>query len=234
MIAKKKTTQEKGVKATLNADQFKAITSHLALSQNKSMKLAIKDLRVATRNRKFIEDNLKQKMNSQTHKLDKFFQQTSLDLVKKSNNGKEEPTSVVFCHDLEGLVDLIINERGTSENFEIKIGIDGGGSFLKVCLNIVEFDEAPKRKHKRGKFKDGVGASMFKSTSVNKLIIIAIAKDVEETYQNMLKVWNLLKLSDFCSGKKVRFATDLKMSNILLGLMSHASNHPCSWCDIHR
>ena len=43
---------------------------------------------------------------------------------------------VVLCTDPEGLLDFILYERQVPESdFEVKIGIDGGGSFLKVCLS---------------------------------------------------------------------------------------------------
>ena len=29
-------------------------------------------------------------------------------------------------------------------------------------------------------------------------------------------------------------ATDLKLCNVLLGMMNHSSNHPCAWCDIKK
>ena len=34
--------------------------------------------------------------------------------------------------------------------------------------------------------------------------------------------------------RKFTIATDLKLCNILLGLMSHSSCHPCCWCDIKK
>ena len=34
--------------------------------------------------------------------------------------------------------------------------------------------------------------------------------------------------------RQYTIATDLKLCNILLGLMSHSSAHPCCWCDISK
>ena len=34
--------------------------------------------------------------------------------------------------------------------------------------------------------------------------------------------------------RKFTIATDLKLCNILLGLMSHSSTHPCCWCDMTK
>ena len=31
--------------------------------------------------------------------------------------------------------------------------------------------------------------------------------------------------------KNYTIATDLKLCNVLLGMMSHSSCHPCAWCD---
>ena len=32
--------------------------------------------------------------------------------------------------------------------------------------------------------------------------------------------------------RKFTIATDLKLCNIILGMMNHSSRHPCAWCDI--
>ena len=42
----------------------------------------------------------------------------------------------VLCTDLNGFIDYIIEERELNqENILIRIGMDGGGGFMKVCLS---------------------------------------------------------------------------------------------------
>ena len=88
---------------------------------------------------------------------------------------------------------------------------------------------------KRRKYND-VNQALFKDNSVQKLIILAIAPNIIENYKNVFDIWSMLKMEDSLAFEalKTRFTVDLKMCNLLLGLMSHASSHPCSWCDIHR
>ena len=74
----------------------------------------------------------------------------------------------------------------------------------------------------------------MQSTSIRKLIIQAIAPGIPENYENISNVLNFLKLNELPPALSVRYAADLKMINLLLGMMSHASSHPCSWCSIHR
>ena len=53
-------------------------------------------------------------------------------------NGKKITRPVVYSNDILGLIDNILHHRGFDSDsvYFIKIGIDGGGSFLKVCINI--------------------------------------------------------------------------------------------------
>ena len=79
---------------------------------------------------------------------------------------------VVYCTDVDTILDTVIEERGGSDCLELKLGVDGGGGFLKVCLNIVDFNEGDVV-CKRARYSEGVARKLFKSTSVRKLIILA-------------------------------------------------------------
>ena len=98
---------------------------------------------------------------------------------------------------------------------QLKIGIDGGGGFLKVCLNVLSDDIIPMKK--RLFFKDGISSKKLKSTSVKKLIILAIAPGIKENYENVAQILMTLKLDELPSTPTVRYAADLKMVNLLLG-----------------
>ena len=80
-----------------------------------------------------------------------------------------------------------------------------------------------KSRRKRAKYLD---------SSVKKLFVLAIVKDVAETYQNVktiLRAMNLENISfDFV------LATDLKLQNILIGIQSSSSTYPCSYCESPR
>jgi hypothetical protein len=86
-------------------------------------------------------------------------------------------------------------------------------------------------------YSQGVAAKALKDTGVKKIFIICLAQNVQENYPNILKMWMQIQLNETFSqltlADKV-IATDLKLANIIFGLMSHGSAHPCTWCDIEK
>ena len=78
----------------------------------------------------------------------------------------------------------------TEENLAFKLGIDGGGGYLKFCLNVINSEELFIQNVKcRDTYSCGVAAKTMKSTGVNKLQIIALAPNIPESYENVLKLW---------------------------------------------
>ena len=145
---------------------------------------------------------------------------------------------VVFCSAVGALVELILLERRMFEDgIECKVGVDGGGGFLKICLNIFsheDFKDTPASS-KRRKYSDGICLKDSKNTSVNKLLILAIVPGLPEKYEHISRLFDILKLDQLEEEYyKIRYAADLKMINLLLGLMAHSSAHPCSWCTIDK
>ena len=150
-------------------------------------------------------------------------------LNQKCKNEKGQEITVlkisVLCKDTKELMDYVSTRRSSGSaklsNFA-KIGMDGGGGFLKVCLNIVESDEhSPTASPLKKK------AAMFKCTGVKKLLIIGLIQNTSENYDNVRELLNVLDIRniDFC------IATDLKLSNILIGIQGHSSTFPCTWCE---
>ena len=44
-------------------------------------------------------------------------------------------------NDISGLIDKVIFERNLSEDsIIIRIGLDGGGGFMKICLSLFDLD----------------------------------------------------------------------------------------------
>ena len=80
---------------------------------------------------------------------------------------------------------------------------------------------------KRAKYEDGVASHIFKSSSVKKLIILALVEDVPE------KNYNVAKLMDLIDIGSIGFvlAADLKMQNCVCGLQSHSCTHNCIYCE---
>ena len=141
---------------------------------------------------------------------------------------------IVFCNNVSECIYTILKERGISaDDADLKIGIDAGGGFFKVCLSVICHEFAPKSK-KRLCYGDGIAAKQLKDTGVKKLLILAIVPGMPEKYESVARVLSILKLDLIPSTFDLKYAADLKMINILLGLMSHSSKHPCSYCSIER
>ena len=66
-----------------------------------------------------------------------------------------------------------------------KIGIDGGGGFLKICLNIRRQIEDTSTRCRL--YKDCIEGAAYVDTSVHKLLILAIAPEALEYYENVSK-----------------------------------------------
>lgn len=231
-IVKKANESKKGTLFT--HDDILKIKTSRGMSLRGTLELA-QNLRSASKNRKVISPGLSEIIKKEaTHKLDGKYAIKNVDDFVKAHND----VPVIYCNNINECLNVIACERGISlAESDLKVGIDAGGGFLKVCLNVmtpVNDNEPSASVKKRLKYEDGIAAKSMKSTSVNKLLILAITPGVPENYDNIFKVLELLKLEDLPETSKVRYAADLKMINLLLGLMSHSSAHPCSWCDMDR
>ena len=202
----------------------------LNLSTNTTLKLA-HGLRAASKNKDAVDKGLKSFLIGRNRQLDDYY---SVEYVDFDEGDKP----VVFCSAVGALVELILLERRMFEDgIECKVGVDGGGGFLKICLNIFsheDFKDTPASS-KRRKYSDGICLKDSKNTSVNKLLILAIVPGLPEKYEHISRLFDILKLDQLEEEYyKIRYAADLKMINLLLGLMAHSSAHPCSWCTIDK
>ena len=128
------------------------------------------------------------------------------------------------CSDVNEVVERVIKMREIDEsNMIVRIGMDGGG-FMKVCLSVFDMHQEKKE---QGRLKN-----RFKDSGVKKLLILAIVPDIQENYINVKRIWLEAGLDKIHQNYTI--ASDLKLCNILLGLMSHSSSHPCCWCDIGK
>ena len=142
-----------------------------------------------------------------------------------------------MCKDIPGLISKIRTERNISsdtpdENLLLKIGLDGSGGFLKVCLSLVLLDDNEQSSMKRRRSFCESPCTYFKDSGVKRLLLLAVAPSVQENYENLLKLWINLGLHTF--EEELYIASDLKLTNILLGLMAHGATHPCAWCDSRK
>ena len=95
---------------------------------------------------------------------------------------------------------------------------------MKICLSVFDF--------KNSTSPSKVLAKEFKDSGVKKVLVIGIVSNVQENYINLKALW--INIGIHLLNKDFTIATDLKLCNILLGLMSHSSLHPCCWCDVDK
>lgn len=165
-------------------------------------------------------------MFERRHCVDELFDVENFGLTNKKGDACEAVNATVaYCTNLESLIQNVTEKRSVS-NYHLKFGIDGGGKFLKVTLSIQATDNLLNENKGRQKYQDGISAKNFKDTGVNKLLILALAHNTQENYENVRQLWQTLKIDNF-SGT---IATDLKLANILVGIISHSSIYPCTWC----
>lgn len=165
-----------------------------------------------------VPSNLPQQITNANQMLKEFFSITriSFDLEKEKKNPQACASTkpAVYCNDVKALIQFILTVRSLSlADVFFKIGADGGGGSFKITLSIVEKNQ---RNEKGGK-----------DTGVKKLLLLAVVPGITEKYTNIAKVWStLLKLNEL----EAVVAGDLKIVNLLLGLMGHSSSHPCPYC----
>ena len=194
---------------------------------NSQTKILLRDIRLASGSRNIIEKNVLLKIQEKNRQLDsfklnKFVYRVEEDESKITRN-MEFPT--IVSSDLPGLIDMALEkQKRERDSVLIKISIDGGGWFLKICASVFEIDDPTPG-------VSGALSKKFLESGVKKILIIGLVPDASENYVNVKRLWMN------CAVEKLRnytLATDLKLCNILLVMMSHSSCYPCAWCDITK
>ena len=126
-------------KLTYTADDMCAMRKGNNLSTRQTIRLA-QDLRQVAGSRNSVEPHLRKKLYDQNHKLDDFFGHDNILFIeedKKKKTTRKFRENVVVAKDIKSLIDQVLLER-LLERAEalIRIGIDGGGGFLKICMSI--------------------------------------------------------------------------------------------------
>ena len=129
-------------KTLFSAANISDIQKNLNLSNLQAKHLA-EDLRLAPRLDDFPRSNLIDNLYNINHELDHYFEVKS---VRFCTELKGKPTKyykehAAICKDLPGLIEKVIQTQNLDESRSlIRIGIDGGGGFLKICLSIFDLD----------------------------------------------------------------------------------------------
>lgn len=210
-------------KFKISSENMSVIQQDLNLSTRETLVLA-SDIRKASQSRQIIEPCLKEKLYEKHHSLDDFFTLCSDATFFLTSASQEKVTKpVVYCNDLIALIDHIKCHRDLDDDCLVRIGIDGGGGFIKVCLSI--FNESNVHSDQRL-------SKSFSDAGVKKAFIIGIVPEIPENYWNILKLWTTVGVNRM--DMPFTIATDMKLCNILTGLMAHGSLHPCTWCNVDK
>lgn len=135
---------------------------------------------------------------------------------------------VVLCKDVQKLIEDVKKSRGVDE-VHLKFSADSGGSFLKITLSMqsLDYDSVNRIHPKRRSYSDDKNiGKVFKDSGVDKLLLLGLIEFSEENHENLSLLWDLFQLKKF----KGSIVADLKLTNILHGLMTHISSYPCTWC----
>ena len=189
---------------------------------NTGMRLLASTLNKSTGIR-LVEPYFEQKFAAAGQTLADFF--TLLESNFTMEKGKEEKRSMVHLQDL---TNHVLHSRDYSPQHLVKLGIDGGGSFLKISLGIISTEAVDESKSPQQKSSRLLTNSIARDTGVKRQLIVAIVEDVPETYATVKVMMDQIHVEDV----SFVISCDLKIANILCGIQFHSSKHPCCWCNI--
>ncbi|XP_047129732.1 uncharacterized protein LOC124809690 [Hydra vulgaris] len=136
-----------------------------------------------------VESNSSKKIKIMSHALDNYYSVEKVEFLSK-NKVKENKTietvikDIVYVKDPVSLVNHVCIARGLEvENVIIRIGIDSGQGSLKVIMNVFNREVNYDSKE-------------TKNTGVNKVIILAFAKNVCKSHTNLQILIEKTKLNN--------------------------------------
>ena len=213
----------------ISTENLSTIGKNMNLSLRRTKELS-HYLRASTNSRKAVAPHVEKQLYKDRHLLDQFFDYDMLLFMEEESKAKKKPERkfrqhAVYTNNINGLIDKVIDHRSLNRaDTFIRIGLDGGGGFVKICVSV--FDAKSKESRKSSLSKK------YLDSGVKKVQMLAVAPDVPENYLNMKRLWVEAGIHKL----QYRFivATDMKLMNILLGLQNHSCTHPCCWCNIDK
>ena len=171
--------------------------------------------------------NLRKVIQERTNLCNDLFETEFSEVL--DSNGESINMPITHAKHLNTLILIVCEKRGLCEDdIKIVLGIDGGQSKLICTMAIVPKDELDKKaRMAQENVKD-----RSKSTSTKRCLVIARIDQVPENYTNVTILMSKLNLpelrKDFC------VVADLKLVDIMVGIQSTSSMHPCPFCDGHK
>ena len=150
---------------SIGTDQINEMRSVVGLSRRQTKKCA--QFIRSNLGRKSIEPNVDFSLDSKKAILKDHFFFESMEMDVKENI---EERIVVICHDIEDILSKVINHRNIDPyNHLVKIGIDGGQDFLKICMSVTNIDSE----------KQHSALAIFKEDGIKKILLLGIAVEVK-------------------------------------------------------
>uniref|UniRef100_A0A1I8I211 RING-type domain-containing protein n=1 Tax=Macrostomum lignano TaxID=282301 RepID=A0A1I8I211_9PLAT len=213
--------------AVFTADNMRHLQGELGLSSRKT-EVVLRNLRSSI-GASAVQSNIRQTLREMDHELDDLFQAKQLAFIREER-GRQTPAEqwAVVCTDVVELLGRMIANRRLMDvaSTVVRIGIDGGGGFLKLSISVFDLCVCAGEEQQKGADR------RFLDTGVHRAVILGIAPNTQENHRNLECLWESCRLQLLSAN--ISIACDLKLANILLGLMAHSSSHPCTWCNVNK
>ena len=106
-----------------------------------------------------------------------------------------ESRNLIVLNDVSDFVLDLIKEKGLDPTTAtVRVGVDGGGGFFKICVNVFDSFEA---EFKSAGDSIEIGSNPSKNyldTGVQRIQFLAIVEDIPETYENVKTILKFLDL----------------------------------------
>ena len=145
--------------------------------------------------RNAIDSGLGTALISQKQELEPYYHHEDVEFEQKDEDGTTEPIvrPTFLCHDMEELAAHVAQERNVELNdCLLKFSIDKGHDKLKAGLSIIEPESLEMNPRKRARYEDGIAPALHKSTSANRMQIVAMVPSIQESYNNIKTIINNL------------------------------------------
>ena len=161
--------------------------------------------------RKAFEPNIKEKLPLRNNILEDLFICSTEEF--EVSDSKTNIFPLVYCTDIPKLIDLICTKRDLHIlQIKIKIGIDFGKEHLRVTMSIWDPEDilADKGGDSRRTRAEGIQSNNKSNLGGDRVLIIASAPEVKESYRNFEVIFRHLKLQDLFDNYSCTFTGDLK------------------------
>ena len=193
----------------ITLDEVSIIQSNNKLSNQQTIGV-LRDMRLKL-GRKAFEPNIKEKLPLRNNILEDLFICSTEEF--EVSDSKTNIFPLVYCTDIPKLIDLICTKRDLHIlQIKIKIGIDFGKEHLRVTMSIWDPEDilADKGGDSRRTRAEGIQSNNKSNLGGDRVLIIASAPEVKESYRNFEVIFRHLKLQDLFDNYSCTFTGDLK------------------------